>query len=226
MFLFGQCYSFFAAPIFRAGLILSLAASLSTLGVEPERLFDTFMELACELMDNRLESGTFEESVLKLFTIRAHKVSDALCFAAAKKLISSSPSPSDFNLLSFIDGQQVYTIDKLAQTIVRQMQLLVDETSRDLVGAYLRKLREPQLNYRQHVMELVEDSKVLYKISQQPNTTGHVIHVQMIDLTEPEQDMKLQTPTVSVFLWKGKKGSMIHDWEYSHRQLPFSLCHL
>lgn len=73
------------------------------------------------------------------------------------------------------------------------MQLLIDEVSRNLVGAYLRKLREPRFSYRMHVMELVEDSKALYKISQ---PKSRIIHVQMIDLSEPEADMTLEAPTV------------------------------
>lgn len=145
--------------------VRELLTSAPSTEVPVDKLFDTFIELACRLMDGQLESGAFEEQVRELFSIRAYKV---------------------------------YTIDKLAQTIVRQMQLLIDEDSRDLVGAYLRKLREPNFNYRLHVMELVDDTKVLYKISQQPPKDRHIIHVQMIDLTEPEPATKLQTPTVGL----------------------------
>lgn len=91
-------------------------------------------------------------------------------------------------------SHQVYTIDRLAQTIVRQLQLLIEESSLDVLGAYERKLCEPGMAYREHVLELVDDSKALYKLSHQ--TARNVIRVQMIDLAEPEPDLKLQDPSV------------------------------
>lgn len=100
-------------------------------------------------------------------------------------------------------SSQIYTIDRLAQTIVRQLQLLIEESSLDVLGAYERKLGEPEMNYREHVLQLVEDSKVLYKLSQQH--PEHVIHVQMIDLAEPEPDLTLRDPTVRQMEWRARE---------------------
>jgi hypothetical protein len=77
---------------------------------------------------------------------------------------------------------------------VRQLQLLIEESSLYVLGAYERKLCEPGMAYREHVLELVDDSKALYKLSHQ--AARNVIRVQMIDLAEPEPDLKLQDPSV------------------------------
>eukprot|EP00053_Salpingoeca_punica_P001502 m.33743 g.33743 ORF g.33743 m.33743 type:complete len:524 (-) comp11047_c1_seq1:441-2012(-) len=90
-----------------------------------------------------------------------------------------------------IKAYKLFTIDRLLQSIARQLQALVtDQVAQSLSGVYLRSQTDPAIDYRSEVMEVLEDSSNVFRIEQKK--PRHVT-IELLDTDLSESDAETAT---------------------------------